>query len=86
MLEDYRAGASIDLLHDEADLGRRMAAPLFGAVGVEERRRHRQKPTRWRCGGIAARTCAGGQSMRVTTSSRSVRPRHSPRWRSSSRD
>ncbi len=29
MLEDYRAGASIDLLHDEADLGRRMAAPLL---------------------------------------------------------
>lgn len=29
MLEDYRAGASIDLRHDEADLGHRIAAPLL---------------------------------------------------------
>ncbi len=27
--EDYRAGASIDLEHDEADLGRRVACPLL---------------------------------------------------------
>jgi len=37
MLEDYRAGASIDLEHDRADLDRRVEAPLlvlWGARGV----------------------------------------------------
>jgi haloacetate dehalogenase len=29
MCEDYRAGASIDLKHDEADLSRKIAAPLL---------------------------------------------------------
>ena len=29
MCEDYRAGASIDLAHDDADLGRKMACPLL---------------------------------------------------------
>jgi haloacetate dehalogenase len=29
MCEDYRAGASIDLKHDEADLGKRMACPVL---------------------------------------------------------
>lgn len=38
--EDYRAAASIDLLHDEADLGRQIHCPLlvlWGADGVVER-------------------------------------------------
>lgn len=37
MLEDYRAGASIDLQHDRADLGRRVEVPmlvLWGANSV----------------------------------------------------
>ncbi len=29
MCEDYRAGASIDLQHDEADLSRKIACPLL---------------------------------------------------------
>lgn len=33
MLEDYRAGASIDLEHDRADLHRRVAAPLLALWG-----------------------------------------------------
>ena len=32
--EDYRAGASIDLVHDRADLGRRIAAPLLVLWGL----------------------------------------------------
>ncbi|HJQ29206.1 MAG TPA: alpha/beta hydrolase [Rubrobacter sp.] len=38
--EDYRAAASIDLLHDEADRGRRVGCPvltLWGGRGVMER-------------------------------------------------
>jgi haloacetate dehalogenase len=31
--EDYRAGASIDLVHDEADLGRKIACPLLALWG-----------------------------------------------------
>jgi haloacetate dehalogenase len=37
MLEDYRAGASIDLEHDRADLDRRVEVPtliLWGGRGV----------------------------------------------------
>lgn len=37
MMEDYRAGASVDLAHDRADLDRRVQAPmlvLWGARGV----------------------------------------------------
>lgn len=33
MLEDYRAGASIDLEHDRADLDRRVAVPLLALWG-----------------------------------------------------
>lgn len=33
--EDYRAGASIDLTHDEADLDRKVAAPLLALWGAE---------------------------------------------------
>jgi haloacetate dehalogenase len=29
MCEDYRAGASIDLVHDEADFGQKVTCPLF---------------------------------------------------------
>jgi haloacetate dehalogenase len=35
--EDYRAGASIDLEHDEADLGRRVACPLLVLWGESGR-------------------------------------------------
>jgi haloacetate dehalogenase len=35
--EDYRAGASIDLEHDEADLGRRLDQPVFVLWGSEGR-------------------------------------------------
>ncbi|MDT7553555.1 MAG: haloacetate dehalogenase, partial [Pseudonocardiales bacterium] len=41
MLEDYRAGASIDLEHDRADLDRKVGMPTFllwGAHGVVGRR------------------------------------------------
>jgi haloacetate dehalogenase len=34
MLEDYRAGASIDLEHDEADRGRRVEVPLLALWGT----------------------------------------------------
>lgn len=34
MIEDYRAGASIDLEHDRADLDRRVAAPLLALWGA----------------------------------------------------
>jgi haloacetate dehalogenase len=34
MMEDYRAGASMDLRHDEADLNRRIAAPLLALWGA----------------------------------------------------
>jgi haloacetate dehalogenase len=34
MLEDYRAGASIDLEHDEADLGRKLDIPLLAMWGT----------------------------------------------------
>ena len=33
MCEDYRAGASIDLKHDEADLRKKIAAPLLALWG-----------------------------------------------------
>jgi haloacetate dehalogenase len=39
--EDYRAAASIDLEHDEADMGEKIACPvrvLWGAKGLMERR------------------------------------------------
>jgi len=35
--EDYRAGASIDLRHDEEDRGRRVACPLLAVWGAEGR-------------------------------------------------
>jgi haloacetate dehalogenase len=35
MCEDYRAGASIDLKHDEADLGRKVACPLLTLWGLK---------------------------------------------------
>ncbi len=35
MCEDYRAGASIDLLHDKADLDRRIACPLLALWGAK---------------------------------------------------
>jgi haloacetate dehalogenase len=34
MMEDYRAGASIDLEHDRADAGRRVEAPLLAMWGT----------------------------------------------------
>ena len=34
MMEDYRAGASIDLEHDRADIGRRVEAPLLAMWGT----------------------------------------------------
>jgi len=34
MCEDYRAGASIDLQHDEADLGTQLACPTLVLWGV----------------------------------------------------
>lgn len=34
MLEDYRAGASVDLEHDRADAGRRVEAPLLAMWGT----------------------------------------------------
>jgi hypothetical protein len=34
MCEDYRAGASIDLKHDEADLHRKIACPLLVLWGA----------------------------------------------------
>jgi haloacetate dehalogenase len=40
MCEDYRAGAGIDLVHDEADLDRRIHCPLvalWGASGAMAR-------------------------------------------------
>ena len=33
MCEDYRAAASIDLKHDEADLNKKIACPLLTSVG-----------------------------------------------------
>jgi haloacetate dehalogenase len=35
MCEDYRAGASIDLKHDEADLGKKVACPLLTLWGLK---------------------------------------------------
>lgn len=35
--EDYRAAASVDLVHDEADLGRRIEAPLLALWGARGR-------------------------------------------------
>lgn len=35
MCEDYRAGASIDLTHDEADLSKQIACPLLTLWGVK---------------------------------------------------
>ena len=35
MCEDYRAGASIDLKHDEADLNRKVACPLMTLWGLK---------------------------------------------------
>jgi haloacetate dehalogenase len=34
MMEDYRAGASVDLDHDRADNGRRVEAPLLAMWGT----------------------------------------------------
>jgi haloacetate dehalogenase len=34
MMEDYRAGASIDLEHDRADAGRRVEVPLLAMWGT----------------------------------------------------
>lgn len=47
--EDYRAAASIDLVHDEADLGNKIACPLlvlWGEHGLMER--HFDVPATWR--------------------------------------
>jgi haloacetate dehalogenase len=35
MCEDYRAGASIDLTHDEADLAKKIACPLLALWGLK---------------------------------------------------
>lgn len=35
MCEDYRAGASIDLKHDEADLAKKSACPLMTLWGLK---------------------------------------------------
>jgi haloacetate dehalogenase len=47
--EDYRAAATIDLVHDEADLARKIACPLlvlWGAGGLMHR--HFDVPATWR--------------------------------------
>ena len=60
MCEDYRAGASIDLEHDEADLkaGRRSPA-LCWCCGAR-RAMSAVCSIRWRSGGSAPPTCAAG--------------------------
>ena len=61
MLEDYRAGASIDLEHDRADVDRKCQAPLlvvWGAHGVVGRRRR----TRSTSGATGPPTCAARPS------------------------
>ena len=46
--EDYRAGASIDLEHDEADLGRTLACPLLVLWGKGRLDRHFDVLALWR--------------------------------------
>ena len=58
MLEDYRAGASIDLEHDRADRDRRVEMPtlvVWGGVAWSATGRR----TRWTSGVRGQRTCAG---------------------------
>ncbi len=58
MLEDYRAGASIDLEHDEADRDRRVEVPLLVAVGVARRGRGEPGLSARRVAGYGPPTCA----------------------------
>ena len=44
MCEDYRAGASIDLKHDEADLAKKIACPLMTLWGLKG---PMGRPTSW---------------------------------------
>jgi haloacetate dehalogenase len=57
--EDYRAAASIDMEHDEADLGRRVACPLLVLWG-EKGAMHRlyDVPATWRERAEDVRACA----------------------------
>jgi haloacetate dehalogenase len=51
MCEDYRANATIDLEHDTADLGRKIACPmmvLWGEKGGLPRCQSNCRPRRWR--------------------------------------
>jgi haloacetate dehalogenase len=71
MLEDYRAAASIDLEHDDADLNKKVACPLLvlwaatGAMG-------QQYPNildvwRERASNVSGRGLPGGHSLQETT-------------------
>ncbi len=60
---DYRAAATVDLEHDRADLGRRVACPtlaLWGAQGVVQR--HFDMAAEWgkRCAELRCATLPGG--------------------------
>ena len=74
MCEDYRAGASIDLQHDEADLGTQLRLPDAGPVG---RARRDASPVRrrWKRGGRARPTRKARRCRRVIGCRKSVRRR-----------
>ena len=60
---DYRAGASIDLAHDEADLGTRLACPtlaLWGANGLMHTLMDIEAAWRARCADLRVGTVPGG--------------------------
>ena len=89
--EDYRAGATIDLEHDEADIDRRLQCPvqaLWGAEGVMERLfdvlacwRERAVDVRGRalpCGPLPPRRGAGGDWRRAARIPRRLSARPMP--------
>ncbi len=66
MCEDYRAAASIDLVHDEADLAMRIACPLlvlWGERGSVARRYDALAIWRERAARVAGKEMPGGHSF-----------------------
>jgi pimeloyl-ACP methyl ester carboxylesterase len=75
MCEDYRAAASIDLVHDAADIDTTIGVPLL--VLWADLVPWRGCTTCWPCGGSAARTSPAAACPAATTCKKAL-PRRSP--------
>jgi haloacetate dehalogenase len=75
--DEYRAGASIDLIHDRADLSQKVRVPMLVLWGT--RSGQGAAMTSSGCGATMPATCAAAASIAATLSQRSSRTRSMPR-------